>query len=344
MSLRETFERIVPKKHKFNLDIQVHYVKAQYGETGLIKILVKRGKQKQETQPMPYNSLNGEVILEYPISFIVHMIKRGKNWVKKHVSFQVLEIRGKSTKKLGEAALEFSQIASTLEPFTKFELVLAKSPDKAAKICVSVDLFQLQRHKRAFGSTEIVPSTTNISTFQSDYKSSFLQIIQASELSDEEIKPVEAFEKPEFIDEHHAELGHIVKVDENYLEKSEEKKLDEEEELDIEKSRKKPRRYTIPGIVHIDGEYKESFSPVHTFLEEARGNIVDPKDSTVESESSSSDEEAVVFESGLIVGIPSNDMKDAVPNQQSKKDETKEKENEAGLTGRRGTCAKCQIM
>lgn len=334
-------EKFGARRIKYNLLIQVHTVKANFRETGPIKVLVLRGKQKQETQQMPYNHSEAQAILEYPVSFTVNMMKKGKTFLKKFVNFTVLEVTGKSTKELGRAVAEFSEIAANGVSFTKIELLLKKCTDKNGKLIISVHLTPFRKGSRSMATGDIPSSNFSLSTFQTDHKSSLMGVSVIS--SDEESGINNLFERSHF-GKQSTELGNAIYTYKEYS-SNEENSEGEGPRL----HRRSSKSVIDPPRLRLlleDSKKPSSGEASNTFLEIAKEHIINPKESCIASESSSSDEEVVAFDSypSNLDSIPRREMTDVRPNENSKLTDIKEKEVHSGIAGRSGTCAKCGIF
>lgn len=361
------------RKIKYELNIQVHSVKASLNQLSRIKIQAKVGLKKEETPPMQYNITQGLVVFEYPITINIAMTEKNGSFQKKIVNFIMFEVIGKSTKKLGKTQLEFSEVADTGEPYTRAELSFLKCSDPNAKLIVSLDLAFIGKNSRSFASSDLMVgrlSDIDYSMFESE-EPSFMKsmIIEEQEEEDniQDRRQGEIFEKPEFLEnlaESRAENEpkSIESDKESILTISSTSDLAEKANEILQLpylSMDRPkliRRRSTQGRLTIStrkdffndtalSNITEVPSPKKFFITIAKENIVNPKESQVESESSSSDEEPAFLDPpNLSSKIPKIDLSDAEPNEKSKLDQLKSSENQSGLSGRDSTCSKCVIF
>ncbi|CAG9320941.1 unnamed protein product [Blepharisma stoltei] len=198
-------------KRLYDLNLQIHYIKASLKQLALVKVRAKIGFQKQETQAMQYDSSKSQVIFEYPITLQdISMKEKSGTYQKKSVFLIVFEIDGKSSKKLGKAKLEFSELARSEKPINKLEIPIEKCSDPNAKVCITAELLHNERNTRGFASSDFIVG--GISDF--DYSSidretgSQSVLIREEAEEEEEIYPskthrrsVIVYEKPPNIDD-----------------------------------------------------------------------------------------------------------------------------------------------
>eukprot|EP00358_Blepharisma_japonicum_P005270 CAMPEP_0202947048 /NCGR_PEP_ID=MMETSP1395-20130829/10513_1 /ASSEMBLY_ACC=CAM_ASM_000871 /TAXON_ID=5961 /ORGANISM="Blepharisma japonicum, Strain Stock R1072" /LENGTH=411 /DNA_ID=CAMNT_0049648037 /DNA_START=46 /DNA_END=1277 /DNA_ORIENTATION=- len=401
-------------KRLYDLNLQIHYIKASLKQLALVKIRAKIGFQKQETQAMQYDSSKSQVIFEYPVTLQdISMKEKSGTFQKKTVFLIVFEIDGKSSKKLGKAKFEFSEIAKSEKPITKLEIPIEKCSDPNAKVCISAELSHNERSTRGFASSDFIVggiSDFDYSSIDRETGSQSLLIHEEVE-EDEEIYPstthrrsVIVYEKPPNIDDllggnaesetvgtsGEPEARSMESDKDSILTKSSTSEMPEIKNVDIPEVPKfippiqspvidfpeAPEAHEIPEapkalpafqrpIIDIptrrrstigrvrqgsDPEaYKEfpfeASSPRNLYMAVAKENAIHPKESKIESESSSEDEEPIfISEEEIVKKIPIKDMGDTKPNEKSKTEEMVAKENQSGLSERTGTCAKCTLL
>ncbi|CAG9310618.1 unnamed protein product [Blepharisma stoltei] len=143
-----------PEKSFYELVINIHYIHAQLPDRDLIKIQAKRGNEIQETQPMHYNSTNGSIIFEYPLTFEIPISKYKQQLENRKVKLSMIELRGKKETINGKAEIDVSPLLSGLK-LDREEVPLKSCTDKLAIICVSIDLITV-RDKR---SSTLIPAS-----------------------------------------------------------------------------------------------------------------------------------------------------------------------------------------
>src|SRR5574343_567219 len=106
--------RIGAQKQKFELEATIHYLKLSKSSQSLIKVRAKRGKEKtDETTCLSYSPLLKQLQFNYVLSLSTTMYKKGSKYNKKELVIIVLEIVGKTEKKIGTITIDFHTIAET---------------------------------------------------------------------------------------------------------------------------------------------------------------------------------------------------------------------------------------
>jgi N-terminal C2 in EEIG1 and EHBP1 proteins len=161
--MAKLFQRIGAKDVKFELEVEIHYLKIKLPHSTNLKIKVKRGKDKvQETQAMQYFPESGRLQFDYPLNFSITMYKKGNSYVKKDLSISVIENQGEELKIIGKVTIEFHKLAEKGISIEADELNLENSSDKNAKLCISVRLFEAGKPRSDF-------MTGNLNALGSDF-------------------------------------------------------------------------------------------------------------------------------------------------------------------------------
>lgn len=167
--MAKLIHRIGAKKLKFNLEVEIHYINITLPDATLLKIRVKRGKDKtEETQVMQYNPKIKRVQFDYPLAFRITMYKKSNKFSKKDISLKLLEIKGKNEVEIGMLKLEFHKFAESGGGIQVQELKLENSIDQNAKVCMSLNVFEEGKSKDHFltgnvQKTEIINNRRAIS-------------------------------------------------------------------------------------------------------------------------------------------------------------------------------------
>ncbi|OMJ94793.1 hypothetical protein SteCoe_1974 [Stentor coeruleus] len=313
-------QKLTAEKVKHVLRIELHYLRAKFNESGQVKIEIRRGKKmKQETQQMFYSSESGTVDFSYPFTFDITMHKKGKDYVKKYFSVKLIQFKENEKVENGRVKIDFSKIPVLKKPIIKREITLQHCSDPNAQVCLSVSL-------DAIGGLK--------SFSKSSPRSS--QVSQSKPTHHTKDDPQE--EKPNKISEI-PDQPKNVPPGENYL----------HGDRLIDRT-KKPEDYREQNERSFEETYKDDQDSdnesVHSRMSFSE-LIVHPKDSDVDSESSSSEEEYKELPQDRLIAhaIPKSSMATARPNENSKSLQIAEKEEKAGISARRegGTCANCVL-
>ncbi|CAG9315106.1 unnamed protein product [Blepharisma stoltei] len=404
--------KIGAEKVKYELNVSIHYVKAKLINKEKLKVIAKRGRGLEETQPMQYNAINSNVIFEYPLSFVITMHKKSEKYVRKIINFKLIELHGEKSVINGKAQFDFSELANNPgEKIERQEIQLKGCTDKSAVICVSMNLSHISRLR---SQTDAVPILNNKAQ-ESDLSLQKVQVNNAKQKfltsqprratihkgSEDEEDSFDILSQSTVItsskefdlllDEASPPSGSneakkFISKDTNYIENSryrsgsvpysisqenspqnnsqqngkltidskpvtEEKGLDfgEISPINIEEPKTRPKSNTIAH----PNDYSESLtkgdlsSPKMKWLadfEIAQKKFVDPKDSHIDSEDSSSDEDPLDVSSDVYSTPPISFMAETQPNINSNERELEKREKQAGLSGpkRGATCAACK--
>ena len=153
--------RLGAQKQKFELEATIHYLKLSRKSQCLVKLRAKRGKDKTEESPsLSYSPLLKQLQFNHILSFLITMYKKGSKYSKKDLNISVIEIVGKTEKKIGSLTIEFHTIAETGKSIEFKEFILKDSKD-SAKLCMSIKLF-LQQEVVKSSSSSRSDSLTNV--------------------------------------------------------------------------------------------------------------------------------------------------------------------------------------
>lgn len=157
--MAKLIHRIGAKSVKFDLEVIIHYITISLPEASLLKIRVKRGKDKtEETQPMRYTPNTKNVQFDYPLNFRITMYKKGNKFSKKDLKIKVLQIDGKNEKIVGNTSIEFEKCAETGRFIIEESLKLYDCSDPKAVLCTSVKLFEVGKPRNEFFTGNLASS------------------------------------------------------------------------------------------------------------------------------------------------------------------------------------------
>ncbi|OMJ87776.1 hypothetical protein SteCoe_10418 [Stentor coeruleus] len=157
--MAKLIHRIGAKSVKFELEVVIHYIIISLPEASLLKVRVKRGKDKtEETQPLRYAPNTKKVQFDYPLNFRITMYKKGNKFSKKDLKIKVLQINGKNEKIVGHTSIEFQKCAETGKFIIEENLKLHDCSDQKAVICTSVKLFEEGKPKNDFFAGNVISS------------------------------------------------------------------------------------------------------------------------------------------------------------------------------------------
>ena len=149
--MAKLLQRIGAKEVKYDLEVEIHYVKLVLSEATLIKVNVKRGNDKlEETQAMQYNPKTPRVQFDYPLNFRITMYRKGKKFLPKDLMIKVLEVKSKVDFPIGDLKVKFHQLAETDTQILGKEFPLEHSSDPQAKICMSIKLTEEGKVRNRF--------------------------------------------------------------------------------------------------------------------------------------------------------------------------------------------------
>ncbi|CAG9318677.1 unnamed protein product [Blepharisma stoltei] len=354
------FQRIGTEEIKYELNVTIHYVSAKFTNQGLIKVTAERGDKLSETQPMQYDSSKEKAIFEYPLTFITTMFKRGEKFLKKEITFRVYEMIGNKGIKNGKAQIDFSEAATYGIQISRTQLVLRGCSDKSAYICVSLYLEKYDKKRTESEPTGDISMQTPVVNARNKYKSAtdLSDVIENSNKEDKTRRnthALEAYQPHKHEKKEKFKYSHNI-IPKNYVRKRfysledgtidliEEEKNNEETE-DNEKIRTQSEVYVdsdeINNVSTEDSKpEKENKKDIFKDLGITKESIIHPKDSLVDSEDSSSEEEPVQLSAELIESIkhPASTMSNVIPNEMSRDDIISQKESSAGLIKGKGPC------
>jgi hypothetical protein len=151
VKMAKLLHRIGAKSIKYDLEVEVHYLRISLPAGTLLKIRIKRGKDKvNETQLMRYSPSTKRVKFDYPLEFVITMYKKSNKFSKKDLSIKIIELSGREERIIGTANIEFHKIAETGKQIDFEELALSDCSDPNAKLCMSVHLFEAAKNKKNF--------------------------------------------------------------------------------------------------------------------------------------------------------------------------------------------------
>ncbi|OMJ68367.1 hypothetical protein SteCoe_34211 [Stentor coeruleus] len=320
-------QKIGAEKVKHHLEIDIHYVRIKLADSFPILIEILRGKKMhKETQPLNYNPSQSYVQFDYPLAFDITMHKKGSSYVKKNFCIKLFQINGKNRINNGRVKIDFSHIPVIKKPIIRREVPLQHCSDKTAVVSISVKLEQIGKLRKTLGSG-FSPNSSLLSP-----NSSILSP-NSSIIRQEKTPP------PEFPVEKKAEI--------DPLSKHEDKK-----NIEDKKHQKANEKLQIPNNSGISlhemtleteeepntrNKRSESFNSIMSFSE----MILNPNESELSSESSSSEEEAkeLPVEKLVAHSVPKTTREQVTPNEGSKSQHIAVVEARAGITTRReGNC------
>ncbi|OMJ93445.1 hypothetical protein SteCoe_3562 [Stentor coeruleus] len=161
--MAKLIHRIGAKSVKFDLEVVIHYITISLPEASLLKIRVKRGKDKtEETQSLRYTPNTKTIQFDYPLNFRITMYKKGNKFSKKDLKIKVLQIDGRNEKLVGNASIEFEKCAETGRFIIEEELKLYDCSDSKAVLCTSVKLFEVGKPRNEFFTGNVLSSSNKV--------------------------------------------------------------------------------------------------------------------------------------------------------------------------------------
>lgn len=319
-------EKLTAEKVKHHLEVTIHYIRLKLPEAVPIIIEVQRGKKmRQETQAQNYSPDSAFVQFDYPISFNITMHKKGEKYVKKNFVIRLIQVKGKNRVHNGEVKIEFSQIPVLKKPILRREVPLQKCADESAVVSISVKLEQIVKSSSKASSPNsslLAPAGTEKSSKPAnlDGNRSKANIIITSDPSTRPSEPAKAKAK-------------VAKDP-----------LAVEVASDVSRSQSRGADFLDAQDAYHNDSRDDSFNSKMSFSD----LIINPKDSEVESESSSSEEEAkqLPVERLVAVSVPKSTREQVTPNEGSKSESLTRGEERSGIVTRRegNCCSACQVI
>ncbi|OMJ67721.1 hypothetical protein SteCoe_35037 [Stentor coeruleus] len=321
-------QKIGAEKVRHHLEIDIHYVRIKLADSFPILVEVLRGKKMhKETQPLNYSPSQAYVQFDYPLAFDITMHKKGSSYVKKNFCIKLFQINGKNRINNGRVKIDFSHIPVIKKPIIRREVPLQHCSDKTAVVSISVKLDQIGKVRGTLGAG-LSPNSSLLSP-----NSSIISPNSSIVRPEKKNLPEFAVEKMTISDT---------------LPKNEEKKvLEKDKKLEIPKEKVPvPRNsgISLPEITietqeepYTRDEHNESFNSKMSFSD----LILNPNESELSSESSSSEEEAkeLPVEKLVAHSVPKTTREQVTPNEGSKSQHIAVVEARAGITTRReGNC------
>ena len=134
--------RLGTTSEKFQLEMTIHSVHVNLDVPCALKVVIKRGKHKCETQELRYSMQSGVVFFEQEVKMPVTLYKRGSSYQEKPIEFRLVRVVGDHYFKDGKGAMDLNGVATTGVPVFREDVPLKKSLDKDAVVCVSLDLIK----------------------------------------------------------------------------------------------------------------------------------------------------------------------------------------------------------
>jgi len=135
--------RLGTTAEKFELEMTIHAVHINLDVPCALKVVVKRGKHKSETQELRYSMKSGVVFFEQEVKLPVTLYKRGSSYQEKPIAFRLVRVVGDHYIKDGKGSMDLNGVAVTGVPVFREDVPLKKSLDKDAVVCVSLNLIKL---------------------------------------------------------------------------------------------------------------------------------------------------------------------------------------------------------
>ena len=263
------------------------------------------------------------------------MHKKGSRYVKKNFVIKLHEIDGNTKVNNGRVKIDFSQIPVLNKPIIRREVPLQHCTDKSAVVCISVKLEQLSKTRGTF-TGGISPNSSLLSP-----NSSLLTPEEASKKKQAGTRP------PSLPDP----LALPTAIDTKKLKKEKKAKEKEEEINSPKKESTSPK--PLPPQMEVVEEHDEVYHAED--LNDSMGSkmsfsdlILNPKESEVSSESSSSEEEVKELSAERLVAhaMPKATRDQVTPNEASKDKEISRIEEQNGVTNRGGgnCCNACLVF
>ena len=324
-------QKLGAEKVKHHLEIDIHYVRARLRENCSISIEVQRGKKMhKETQPIAYSLSSSFVQFDYPIAFDITMHKKGTKYVKKNFVIKLHEIEGNNKVNNGRVKIDFSQIPVLNKPIVRREVPLQHCTDKSAVVCISVKLDQLAKTRGTLPGG-ISPNSSLLSP-----NSSLLT-------SEENLKKKQSEARtPSLTDP----LANPVPVDSKKKAKGNNK--EEDRAISPEKNTS-PRPVPIEIVEEHEELYQtEDLNDSICSRMSFSDLILNPRESEVSSESSSSEEEVKELPAERLVAhaMPKARREQVTPNEGSKELHIARIEEQSGVSTRGGgnCCTACTVF
>ena len=150
-------KKIASTKEKYNLYIEVHNLKAEFGQNCDLMINIKRGRTKSEKTPAKiYSPQMGEVIFEHSVHFSITAYRNHRNLMQKALKFKLFKTVNGKTKQDGEAEvrniqIEITELAESGRSLTRQFLRIKGCSDPKAEVCVSVGMQPVEKSRANSG-------------------------------------------------------------------------------------------------------------------------------------------------------------------------------------------------
>lgn len=386
--------------------MNIHYVNARLTQKEKLKVIARRGRKAiEETQPMQYNSINSNVIFEYPLNFEITMHKKGDKYVKKFINFRLIELQGEKCVENGKAEFDFSDLANYGLLVNHKDLFLKGCSDKSAVICISMSLIQINKpraktgvHSSANQISDHDLSLQHVSQNANRVQFSTIQSRRAVKIVDSDGEPFDILSQSTIINSNkdfeilveevqNSTKSHQVSKDTDFLDHRRNQRsgtvpYSQNNQETPYKEDKQERGLVIDTKFYLAGKSpgfeglspirpdnlsarKKSFtvsdptSPTTSInrndmisqnarlmneIDIAKQKQINPKDSMVDSEDSSSEEELLDV-STEILPSPIGDMNYSKPNIKSQEKELEIKEQKSGIsTAKKSVCSGCSLF
>ena len=132
--------RIGATTEKVELDLTIHSVRVHLDVPCALKVVVKRGKHKSETQELRYHMRTGVVFFDHEIRLPVTLYKRGRSYQEKQMTLRLVRVLGNHQFKDGKCKINLNEIASTSTALFREDIPLKHSLDKHALVCISLNI------------------------------------------------------------------------------------------------------------------------------------------------------------------------------------------------------------
>lgn len=132
--------RIGATTEKVELDLTIHSVRVHLDVPCALKVVVKRGKHRSETQELRYHMRTGVVFFDQQIRLPVTLYKRGHSYQEKQMTFRLVRVLGNHHFKDGKCKVNLNEIASTSTSLFREDIPLKHSLDKHALVCISMTI------------------------------------------------------------------------------------------------------------------------------------------------------------------------------------------------------------
>lgn len=301
------FQKLRSEKIKFELDITVHFVSTRLKNQGKLQVAAFRGNDKRgETQAMPYDFAQQRSIFEYPINFSTTLYRRGGKFLQKFITFKLYGFELNKKSKQGKARIDISEAATYGITIMKVELPLRQCIDKSANLYVTITMNSAKTISNQKLPNPLPSISTNPNT-DSD----------SSDLS-----KVNAVDESKFVNNSVPIRKNSVESSSVIKEKSEKDDLLFDKKYDTSQGLVLKHTHNEDKLMKASAE-ENSYTPsradrvshtdIFVGLGISKEDFINPKDSLVESEESSSEEDLIDVSSDLEhpkTETPYNETKD----------------------------------